>query len=151
MRKLILSLLAVTVLGAGSAFAQSGFWAGASAGWPGAALHFGVENVVAGLDVRANVGASYTFADFSVGADVLYGLDLDVGMLPLETYVGGGVALNIGTGIGFGAGVFAGIEYRLGEVGLPEGGIFFEVGPSFAVTPAFAFGVLARLGFNYHF
>ncbi|MDA0700231.1 MAG: hypothetical protein O3A02_03345 [bacterium] len=146
MRKLILSLLAVTVLGAGSAFAQSGFWAGASAGWPGAALHFGVENVVAGLDVRANVGASYTFADFSVGADVLYGLDLDDA---IETYVGGGVALKIGTGIGFGA--FAGFEYRLGEGDLPEGGIFVEVGPSFAVTPAFAFGVLARLGFNYHF
>jgi hypothetical protein len=59
MRKLVISLLAVFVLGAGSAFAQSGYWAGASVGWPGAVVHFGVENVFAGLDVRANVGYQY--------------------------------------------------------------------------------------------
>lgn len=151
MRKLVISLLAVAVLGAGSALAQSGLWAGVSAGWPGAALHFGVENVVQNLDVRANIGSSYNFKDFSVGADVLYGLDVDLGVVPLDAYVGGGVALGVGTGFSFGIGAFGGIEYRLGEAGLPEGGIFLEVGPAFDVTPAFRFGVLARLGFNYHF
>lgn len=152
MRKLLISLFAVAALGTGAAFAQSGFWAGVSAGWPGAALHFGVENVAANLDVRANVGASYTFSSFSIGVDALYGLALDTGALPLDTYVGGGAAVGIGAGpVSVGAGLFGGIEYRLAEAGLPEGGVFLEVGPSFAFTPSFAFGVLARLGFNYHF
>jgi hypothetical protein len=151
MRKLVISLLAVFVLGAGSAFAQSGFWAGASVGWPGAAIHFGVENVVQGLDLRVNVGSSYNFRAFSVGADVLYNLVVDTGMLPLDTYVGGGLAIGIGPATSIGAGVIAGVEYRLLEANLPEGGIFFEVGPSLALTPAFAFGVVGRLGFNYHF
>jgi hypothetical protein len=151
MRKLVISLLAVFVLGAGSAFAQSGVWAGASVGWPGAAIHFGVENVVQDLDLRVNVGSSYNFRSFSVGADALYGLNVDVGVLPLDTYVGGGFAIGIGTATSIGAGLLAGVEYRLGEVDLPEGGVFFEVGPSLALTPAFAFGVLGRLGFNYHF
>lgn len=151
MRKLVISLLAVTVLGAGSALAQSGLWAGVSAGWPGAALHFGVENVVQNLDVRANIGSSYTFNAFSVGIDALYGLDVDLGVVPVDAYVGGGVALGIGAGLSVGIGAFGGVEYRLGDIGLPEGGVFLEVGPSFAITPAFAVGVLARLGFNYHF
>jgi len=151
MRKLLISLLAVAVLGAGSAFAQSGYWAGVSAGWPGAALHFGVENAVAGLDLRANVSSTYGFT-LGLGADVLYGLDVDLGALPLDTYLGGGLSVVFVPGaVGFGGGLFGGIEYRLGELGLPEGGIFFEVGPSFLIVPAFGFGVGARLGFNYHF
>ena len=150
MRKFILSLLAVAVLGTGSAFAQSGVWAGLSAGWPGAGLHFGVENVVAGLDVRANVNATYGLA-FGLGADVLYGLDLDTGVVALDTYVGGGLNAILGGAFGLGINAFGGIEYRLGEIGLPQGGVFLEVGPSVLVVPAFAFGVGARLGFNYHF
>ena len=151
MRKLIISLLAVAVLGAGSAFAQSGYWAGVSAGYPGAVVHFGVENVFAGLDIRANIGYQYIgVPGFSLGADVLYGLAVDTGTLPLDTYVGGGIGVGIGTGMSIGAGVFGGVEYRLGEIGLPEGGVFLEIGPSFSFTP-FAFGFLGRLGFNYHF
>jgi hypothetical protein len=148
MRKLLISLLAVFVLGAGSAFAQSGFWAGASVGWPNAGIHFGVENVVQDLDLRVNVGTTYALA-FSVGVDALYNLNLDTGMLPLETYVGGGAALGVGLVTGINIGLFGGVEYRLTEVGLPEGGVFFEVGPSVSIP--FVFGVLARLGFNYHF
>jgi hypothetical protein len=148
MRKLVISLLAVFVLGAGSAFAQSGFWAGASVGWPRAGIHFGVENVVQNLDLRVSVGTAYVLA-FSVGVDALYNLNLDTGVLPLETYVGGGIGLGVGAVTGVNIGLFGGVEYRLAEVGLPEGGIFFEVGPS--VTIPFVVGVLARLGFNYHF
>lgn len=148
MRKLVISLLAVFVLGAGSAFAQSGFWAGASVGWPGAAIHFGVENVVQGLDLRVNVGSTYALA-FSVGADALYNLNVDTGMLPLDTYVGGGAAIGVGLVTSVNVGLFGGVEYRLTEVDLPEGGVFFEVGPS--ISFQFLFGVLARLGFNYHF
>jgi len=151
MRKLILSLLAVAVLGAGSAFAQSGLWVGVSSGWPGAALHFGVENVVNGLDVRANLNATYGFA-FSVGADVLYGLDVDLGALPLDTYVGGGLSLLFVTGaVGVGLGAFGGVEYRLTELDLPQAGIFLEIGPDILVVPTFGFGINGRLGFNWRF
>ena len=149
MRKLVLSLLAVAVLGAGTAFAQSGLWAGISTGWPGAAVHFGVENVFEGIDVRANVTTTYGLT-FGLGVDGIYGLDLDVGTLPLDTYVGGGLDLFVGT-FGVGINAFGGIEYRLGELGLPEGGIFLEVGPNFRVVPGFVFGIDAHLGFNYHF
>ncbi|MBW6456786.1 MAG: hypothetical protein K0A98_12960 [Trueperaceae bacterium] len=149
MRKLILSLLAVAVLGTGSAFAQS--WAGISTGWPGFAVHFGVENVIGDLDVRANVTSTYGFA-FGIGADVLYDLAVDTGTLPLETYVGGGLNLIFVPGaVGVGLGAFGGVEYRLGELGLPEGGVFLEIGPDLLVVPAFGFGINARLGFNYHF
>ena len=72
MRKLLISLFAVAALGTGAAFAQSGFWAGVSGGYPGAEAHFGVENVFAGLDLRANVGYSYSVGALTVGAGVLY-------------------------------------------------------------------------------
>jgi len=151
MRKLILSLLAVAVLGAGSAFAQSGLWVGVSSGWPGFAVHLGVEDVIADLDVRVNVNSTYGFA-FGVGADVLYDLDADLGALPLDPYVGGGLNLIFVPGaVGVSVGAFGGIEYRLGELGLPEGGVFLEIGPDLLVVPAFVFGINARLGFNYYF
>ena len=151
MRKVILSLLAVAVLGAGSAFAQSGLWAGVSSGWPGFAVHIGVEDVFADLDVRANVNSTYGFA-FGVGADVLYDLAVDTGTLPLDTYVGGGLNLILVPGaIGVGVGAFGGVEYRLGELGLPEGGVFLEIGPELRVLPTIGFDVNARLGFNYYF
>ena len=159
MRKLLISLFAVAALGTGAAFAQSGYWAGVSAGWPGAVVHFGVENVFSGIDVRANVGYQYVgVAGFGLGADVLYGLNVDTGTLPLDTYVGGGLQFGIGSGGSLGLGAFGGIEYRLGEVGLPEGGVFLEVGPSLGyrfapVAPATSlyFDFIGRLGFNYHF
>jgi len=159
MRKLILSLLAVAVLGAGSALAQSGFWAGVSAGYPGAVVHFGVENVFAGLDIRANVGYQYVgVTGVGLGADVLYGLAVDTGTLPLDTYLGAGLQFGIGEGGSLGIGLFGGVEYRLGDVGLPEGGIFLEIGPSIGYrfdppedADNFKFDFIGRLGFNYHF
>jgi hypothetical protein len=149
MRKLLLSVLAVAVLGTGSAFAQSGFWAGISGGYPGAEVHFGVENVFQGLDLRANVGYSYGVGALTIGADVLYGLAVDTGTLPLDTYVGAGATLVLEPDLFATANLFGGIEYRLAEVGLPEGGIFLEVGPTIRLP--FELGVTGRLGFNYHF
>jgi hypothetical protein len=159
MRKLVISLLAVFVLGAGSAFAQSGYWAGLSAGYPGAVVHFGVENVFPGLDVRANLGYQYLgVTGIGLGADVLYGLAVDTGTLPLDTYVGGGLQFGIGGGGSLGIGAFGGVEYRLGDVGLPEGGVFLEIGPSLGYRFApgagasnVRFDFIGRIGFNYHF
>jgi hypothetical protein len=150
MRKLLVSLLAVAVLGSGAALAQTGTWAGVSVGWPGAALHFGVENVATNLDIRANLGYAYAGA-FSFGVDALYGLNLQNDLPALNTYVGGGVGFAFGEGLGIELGLLVGAEYRLAEAGIPQGGVFFEAGPAFAVSPAFLFGFSGRLGFNYHF
>jgi hypothetical protein len=152
MRKLLISMIAIVALGTGAAFAQTGTWAGVSLGWPGAALHFGLENVAPNLDVRANLGYTYIgTGGFSFGVDALYNLNLDTGMAPLSTYVGGGLGLGFGAGFSAGIGLLAGAEYRLIDAGLPEGGVFFEVGPTIGLAGGFAFGFAGRLGFNYHF
>jgi len=153
MRKLLISLIAIAALGTGGAFAQSGFWAGLSGGYPGAQVHFGVENAFAGLDVRANLGYAFFAGNrFGFGVDVIYGLDLDTGVTPIDVYVGGGPNFSFGAGSDLRVSIdaFVGGEYRLGEIGLPEGGVFLEVGPALQVNP-FAFGFIGRLGFNYHF
>ncbi len=152
MRKLMISLVAVAVLGFGAAFAQQGLWAGVSIGFPGAAVHFGVEDVAAGLDVRGNAGFNYVgVSGFSLGVDVLYGLPVNTGDLPIDVYVGGGPGVSIGAPVGFAINAFGGAEFRLVDVGLPEGGIFLEIGPSIAILPAFAGNFVGRLGFNFHF
>lgn len=152
MRKFLVSLLAVAVLGGGAAFAQSGYWAGVSAGYPGAALHFGLENVSPNLDVRINAGYNYIgTGGFALGVDALYALPVDMGAAPIGVYAGGGLGLGIGSGVSVGLNLFAGGEFRLVDAGLPEGGIFLEAGPSLGFSPSFNFGVTARLGFNYHF
>jgi hypothetical protein len=150
MRKLLISLIAIVALGTGASFAQTGTWAGVSAGFPGAALHFGVENVANNLDVRANLGYNYFPVGFAFGVDALYNLNLDTGLAPLSTYVGGGVGFGFGVGIAAGINLFVGGEYRLVEAGLPQGGVFMEVGPTVGLAP-FGFGFAGRLGFNYHF
>ncbi len=158
MRKFLLSLLAVALLGAGSAFAQgmsSQYWAGFSAGYPGATIHFGVENVIESLDIRANLGFTYFGSGLSFGADVLYGLAVDTGELPIAVYLGGGPIITLGLGAGGGLGVginaLVGAEYSLADVGFEPGGVFFEVGPVLNVVPTFNAGFVGRLGFNYHF
>lgn len=157
MRKTLATFLTVALLSLGSAWAQEmvgeDFWVGVSGGFPGAAIHFGFNDLLSpGIDLRANVGYSYAgTVGFAVGVDVLYDLPVDTGDAPLDVYIGGGPGLSVGTGLGIGFNVFGGVEYRLIDVGLPEGGVFLEAGPAIAITPAFAFGVAARLGFNYHF
>lgn len=156
MRKLLISLIAVAALGAGTAFAQSGFWAGVSGGYPGAQVHFGVENVFAGLDVRANVGFNYYgfgAPTIGVGVDVLYGLDADTGAVPINVYVGGGPNFTfVGGNLGAGVMAFVGGEYALGDLGIPELSVFLEVGPAVKLLPQpFGFDFAGRLGVNYRF
>ena len=156
MRKTLAALLTAALLSLGSAFAQDSmmgeqFWVGISGGFPGVAVHFGLSDIIDDLDVRANVGFNYNGTGFAVGVDALYGLPIDTGATPLDVYVGGGPGFSVGTGGGLAINVFGGVEYRLSDLGLPEGGVFLEAGPAIAVTPAFAFGVAARLGFNFHF
>lgn len=157
MRKLLLGLLAALVLGSGTAFAQSGFFAGLSGGYPGAAIHFGVEDVITpGLDLRANIGYAYAGASGpSFGVDGLYGLDVDTGEVPVDIYAGGGLGLVFGEALAIKA--LVGGEYRFFEIDLPELGAFLEVGPSFGIDLDTAdayepgFGFDARVGVNYHF
>lgn len=155
MRKLLISLLVIATLGTGGVFAQSGFWAGVSGGYPGAQVHFGVENVFAGLDVRANLNYFYfgpAATGIGIGADVLYGLDVDTGVVPIDVYVGGGPNIQVGAGpLGLSIDAFVGGEYRLGELNLPQGGVFLEVGPVIKVLPGFSADFIGRLGFNWHF
>lgn len=152
MRKFVISLIAVAVLSTGAAFAQSGYWAGISAGYPGAAVHFGIEDIAPNFSVRLNAGYSYIGTrGFALGVDALYDLPVDMGDTPLSIYAGGGVGLGIGAGMALGVNLFVGGEFSLAQAGLPEGGVFLEVGPAIGVIPAFGFGVAGRLGFNYHF
>ena len=151
MRKFLIALIAVVTLGAGTAFAQRGYWAGFSVGYPGAALHFGLEDVTPNLSVRVNAGYNYIGSGFAIGVDGLYDLAVDTGTTPIDVYVGGGLGLGIGSGFDLAVNAFVGGEFRLVDAGLPQGGVFLEVGPSFRVIPGFRFGVIGRLGFNYHF
>lgn len=151
MRKFLVTLVAVAALGAGAAFAQGGYWAGFSVGYPGAALHFGIDDISPGLAVRVNAGYNYIATGFALGADVLYDLAVDTGTAPIDVYVGGGVGLGIGAGVDVGVNAFAGGEFNLAQAGLPEGGVFLEAGPSLSFTPKFGLGIAAKLGFNYHF
>ncbi len=157
MRKLLISLIMIAALGAGGAFAQTGYWAGVSGGYPTAQVHFGVENVLAGLDVRGNLSFGY-FGFLEVGASVLYDLGLDTGDVPINVYVGGGPSVGLAFAGAFVATVelLAGAEYRLSDVGLPQGGVFLELGPAYRYVGVAGFGfggfgANGRLGFNWHF
>ncbi len=158
MRKVLITLLAITVFGVGSAFAQNSmaaehYWAGVSAGYPGANFHFGVSDVAPNISVRANLGFGYFGYGFSAGVDGLYNIPVNTGDLPLVVYAGVGPTFSFGYLGGFAAGVnaFGGVEYRLGQIGFEPGGVFFEAGPVVYFTPSFFGGFVGRLGFNYHF
>lgn len=147
MRKFVIALLAALVLG-GAAFAQSGFFVAASAGYPGAALHLGVEDVgVAGLDARLNVGYAYA-GDFSVGLDALYGLDVDLSDVPIDVYVGGGVGATFDGDFSLKA--LVGGSYSLAELGVDGLSVFVEAGPTYTFGNG-GIGVDARLGVGYGF
>lgn len=157
MRKLLLSMFATLVVAGGAALAQdvivvddSGYYAGLSAGYPGAAVHFGIEDVTQDLDVRFSLG--YTYAGTggaTIGVDGLYTLDVDTDDAPVDVYLGGGVGANF-------AGTFyiralGGGEFRLVDAGVPQIGVFAEVGPAFGFGAGAGFGLDGRLGVNYHF
>jgi hypothetical protein len=161
MRKFFVSLVAVSVLGLGGAFAQvvttqadvdSPYWAGFSTGFPfGANLHFGLSDALGeGMDVRVNSSLGLGF--FGIGADLLFDLPVDTGTTPVDVYFGGGPNVGFVAGIAIvGLDLFGGAEYRLTEAGFAAGGVFAEVGPSLTFVPAFTAGANVKLGFNYHF
>lgn len=154
MRKVLICFTVAAAALLGSSFAQGSYWAGFSVGYPGAALHFGIEGISPGLAARVNAGYNYIGAGFAIGADLLYDLGLDTSTAPIDVYVGGGLGLSVGTPLQVGINAFAGGEFNLVGSGLPEGGIFLEVGPAFTFNPGPSqspFGVTAKLGFNYHF
>ncbi|MEJ2289470.1 MAG: hypothetical protein P8Y02_12670 [Deinococcales bacterium] len=168
MRKVLITLLAITALGAGAAFAQNGmgsqYWAGVSAGYPGASVHFGVSDVAPNLSVRANLGYGYAGHGtagygFTVGLDGMYNLPVNTGDLPLTVYAGLGPTAGFGytasstssAEFAFGLNAFAGAEYRLGQIGFEPGGVFFEAGPAIYFVPSAWVDFVGRVGFNYHF
>lgn len=170
MRKFILSLLAVSVLGLGGAFGQvidvepevdfdDDYWAGVSFGFPfGVNFHFGVEDMISeNMDFRATASAGFGGV-FGLGGDLLFDLPIDTNDVPVDVYAGGGLGVAFGE-IDATAGMdtvfdvhlmFGGV-YRLVEAGLPEGGIFAEVGPAITFGAGSNVGVNAKLGFNYYF
>lgn len=153
MRKLLVTLIAFVALGTGAAFAQSGFWAGASAGLNGVDVFFGVKDVgIEGLDVRANVGSTFAFNSFRVGAAALYDLGLDLGSVDLGTYVGGGVTVALSAPVAVSIDVLAGLTYDLASSGLPGAEVFVEVGAAVPTTFVLSnTGFIARAGLNYGF
>jgi hypothetical protein len=164
MRRLIASLFAMAALGFGSAFAQDAFgatvslgpdyYAGASvgAGLPGGAsfnLHFGMSNLLTqGVGVRFSAGYARAFA---LGADIIANLPVNTGDAPLGIYAGGGLGLAFTRDTSVGIGLFAGAEYRLVNAGMPESGIFFEMGPAFSIAGNRGASFNLKAGFNYHF
>jgi hypothetical protein len=150
----VIVLICMLMLGGALGQEIQGLWAGISAGYPGVNLHVGAEDILdlggQALDVRGTAGFNYVGGGAAViSADGLFGLDVDTD-LPINAYAGAGLTARIGSGFSLGIEGVAGVEYRLGDVGLPEGGVFFEVLPVLYIIPV-NFDFNARLGFNYHF
>ena len=129
------------------------YYAGASFGYPGFNLHFGIDNLADSLDARATLAFNYAGSGFEIQAAGLYVLPIEFQntLAPLDIYIGGGPVIGLGGGFTLGLNVLGGGEYRLGEVGLPEGGVFLELGPQIDFVGSSNFGYTARTGFNYHF
>ena len=161
MRNLLISMFTVLVMTGGAALAQdvvvvddNEYWAGFSAGYPGAAVHFGIDGLADDLGVRFNLGYAYAGA-FAFGVDALYDLNVDTDGAPLDVYVGGGLGASIDTDDdldsdgGFTVKALVGGEFYFADAGIPQLGVFAEVGP--AIRFGGGFGIDGRLGVNYHF
>ncbi|UCH26752.1 MAG: hypothetical protein JSV66_03640 [Trueperaceae bacterium] len=156
MRKVLVILVSVVALGLGSTWAQGDITLGASAGFPYAAAHVSIADLAAGLDVRANVVfalSDYGGGDssgFGVGADVLYGLDFDLG-IDVDVYAGAGATFTFGTDQVALLNAFIGGTYPLDVSGMSGLSLFAEVGPGFTITaPGDNILVpVARVGVNF--
>lgn len=160
MRKVLFALVTAALVTGGAAFAQgmnmgAQYFAGLSVGYPGVSAHFGMSDIAPNLSIRADLGYAYsgvTGSGFSFGVDGIYDLPVSTGNVPVTVYAGLGPTAVVNGSFNLGVNVFAGAEYRLGQVGFEPGGVFFEAGPAiyFVPSPVQA-DFVGRLGFNYHF
>ncbi len=158
MRKFAVLLIAALVMSLGVAFADEGhdeetaYWAGVSLGYPGAAVHFGINDVIGeGIDARVNLGYLYggqISPGFGVGVDVLLALTEVEG---INVYGGGGVVVQVASEFGVGVELLVGGEYDLKEVVGAPVSAFAEVGPVVNLVPDFAVDFGLRVGANYGF
>ncbi len=166
MRKVLIALFAVALIGGSSALAQDMMgvqydttqYAGLGLGYP-FQVYYGMNNALGdNLDVRARL--STYFWNISLGADVLTTV-AHLESAPVSVYVGGGPNLDYlflggSNTVGIGLSALAGAEYRFdpnwaafGELGL---GYTFYFG-DLAGLNAFGLGFAPRgaIGVNYHF
>ena len=161
MRKLLIALAGVLVLGLGAANAQTiddtattDYYAGASLGLifsPDTtgtlSGHFGLENVLAeNLDARFDLGVLFA-GGFNIGANALYNFELE-GDTPISVFAGGGPRLYIEDNVYFGLSVRGGAEYAFTEVISGYGELRLD--PTFGGGGAVTFFGLA-VGANYRF
>jgi hypothetical protein len=174
MRKLLVTLLSLLVLGTGAALAQEDTdvdvseegvvvaieaaegvdfdttqYVGAALGYP-FTFHYGIEDLISeGADLRIRL--SSLFYDLTLGADVLF----DITQLEsnIQLYGGGGLGFStvFGAGLGVTLNGLVGGEYRFNR----ELGLFAEIGAGYTfgqfVTPLGNFYPRGALGVNYHF
>jgi hypothetical protein len=150
MRRIILSLILATTLASGAAFAQSGYWAAVSGSLAGPSLHFGVENVFQGFDLRANLGSDYSFKNFNIGATALYNLATDVPDVNGDLYLGAGFTAYVGSGFDFSVDLLGGMKFSLSDLGLGNLGLFAEAGGALS-WPLASSGLIVRGGLLYGF
>lgn len=162
MRKMLIALFAVAVLGAGSALAQdmsvqydTTQWAGVGLGYP-FQVYYGIDNAV-GQDLDLRVRVSSYFWNVSLGADILTPITT-IENMPITVYAGGGPNVDylFSAGLGIGVSGLVGAEYRFNQ----DYGAFLELGAGYTyyfgdLTGLNYFGLgfqpRGALGFNYHF
>jgi hypothetical protein len=150
MRKTLLAIfVAIAMLGS-SAFAQSGYWAGLSASLAGPSVHFGVKEVIPGFDLRANIGSSYGFGNFSVGATMLLFPDFEVSEVDAAPYLGAGFTAGLGSTFDLTLDVLAGLSFAIADLGFSDVSFFAEAGGALR-WPLGASGLLIRGGVNFGF
>lgn len=160
MRRVLVALFAVALVGGGATLAQDmapsqNMYAGASfgvasvfglVGFP-VVGHFGVENVgMDNLDIRGDLGFYVTGSGIEIGANAIYNYPVQE---QINVYGGAGPRLLFGGGSAvFGLAVLGGAEYmvtpNIGLYGEPSVSVYFGGGLGVAV-----YGL--QFGANYHF
>ena len=162
MRKLLITLASVLILGLGAVNAQTlddtvttDYYAGASLGLILApsvtgsiAGQFGIKNVLTeDLDARFDLGVLFD-GGFNIGANALYNFALDESDAPVNIYVGGGPRLYFADTVLFGLSFRGGAEYPFSDVVSGFGEL--RVDPVFGGGGATTLFGLA-VGANYNF
>lgn len=132
------------------------FWFALAFGAPlGGTLWFGVEDMLAPVDLRAGLSATAA-GEFGLSLEALFELPIRFGTLPAEVYLAAGPTLlaDLAGGVDSATGelrTLLGVQYRLGPDGSEPGALFVEVGPSLRFLPADGTGVVMQAGFAYRF